>query len=415
MAVNWKTGFDPSELANRIEQTRKVGDDGSVSFESGFDFKVFDTLLYSMLDFSDDIPEIEGRNIARRSIFDAGEKGEITPQRLLAEVNILENKYLKQPIERFVLSTSISIRRLSILERIYIGRTQIIFENQLPRRFIQEATELRREAENILYADPPNNYMAVRVHQSAKSPIEAAYEALDAVDVIRGIWNLYENKRHYTRWSMGGNPLPVNKVILGPYHLLHFPNGKLASTSRWWYEQSYLGAVAPHRFNDLSRLNKYTSDIRNRLAKSHYGGDLEGAIIRYTRALDERDWNHAFIRLWGVLELLTDTIRLSHDQTIKRAAFIYQDHEYHLQILKQLRDYRNRTIHADAENSEMESFLYQLKNFIEDLLYFHLGNNFGFKTIQDAGNFLGLPRDKEALNYRADMANKALRFFSYKK
>lgn len=414
MAVKWKSGFNPSELANRIEQTRKVGDDGSVSFESGIDIKVFDTLLYSMLNFSNDIPEIEGRNIARKSIFDAGGKGEITAQRLLAEVNILENKYLKQPIERFVLATSISIRQISILERIFLGRTQIIFENQLPRSFIQEATELRRDAENILYADSPNNYMAVRVHQSAKSPIEAAYKALNGVDLIRGIWNLYENRRHYTRWSMG-KPLPVNKIILGPYHLLHFPNGKLASTSRWWYEQSYLGAVAPHRFNDLPRLNKFTSDIRNRLANSHYRRDLESAIIRYVRALDERDWNHAFIRLWGVLELLTDTIRLPHNQTIKRAAFIYQDHEIHLQILKQLRDFRNRTIHADAENSEIESFLYQLKNFIEDLLYFHLGNNFEFKSIQDAGNFLSLPRDKEALNSRAEMANNALRFFSNKK
>ena len=143
-----------------------------------------------------------------------------------------------------------SIRQFSKLDRIYIGRTQIIFENQLPNQFIREAMELRGKAENILYANPPNNYMAVRVHLSAKSHGEAAYKALDAVDLIRGIWNLYENRRHYTRWSIG-KPLPVNKVILGPYHLLHYPNGKLASKSRWWYEQSYLEAIAPHRFNDL--------------------------------------------------------------------------------------------------------------------------------------------------------------------
>ena len=149
------------------------------------------------------------------------------------------------------------------------------------------------------------------------------------------------------------------------------------------------------------------------MEKSLYGEEIENAIIRYSRSLDERDWNHAFIKLWGVLELLTDTIRKSHDETIKRVAFMYLEYEYYLQILQQLRDYRNRTIHADAENSEIESFLYQLKNFVEGLIFFHVRNTYGFKSIEEAGNFLALPRTKEALILRAESARYALKFLKY--
>lgn len=412
--AKWKQEFNPGELVRSIEKTRIVADDGSISFK-GWETKIHDTLLYSMIDFSEEIPEIDGRGIARKSIFDAGKKGEITPKSLLSEVNRNEGNYINLPIQRFVLATSISISQFTKLDRIFIGRIQIIFENHLPDRFIREAAELRIEAERILYADPPNNYKAVRVHVSAKSHSDAADKALDALDLIRGVWNLYGNIKGISRWSIGGKPIPINMIILGPYHTLHFPSGALASTSRWWFEPNYLGAVTPHRIENRMRLDKYTMDIRSRLDKSHYGKLLENAIIRYVRALDERYWNNAFIRLWGVLELLTDTVKKSNEETIKRAAYCHEDYDFTLQILKHLREHRNRSVHADVENSEMESFLYQLKNIIEVLIYFHLGNAYGFKSIKEAGNFLSLPHDKDALNLRVDLANYALKYLGHKR
>ena len=182
-----------------------------------------------MVNLSEEIPEIEGRGIASKAVFEAGKKGAITPRQLMAEINIQEQNYLNQPITRFALATSISLRKFSNISKIHVGRTQLIFETQLPKRFRIKEAEIRKEAENVLFAPAPTNYLDVRVHVSARSHAHAADKALDTLDLICGIWNLFVNRKHSTRWSFGGKPKPVNKIILGPSHFLHFPDGKLAS------------------------------------------------------------------------------------------------------------------------------------------------------------------------------------------
>lgn len=410
--AKWKSEYDQIELAKRIEETRKESPDGKVKFE-GFITKLHQSLLYSMIDFSHEIPEIDGRRIANKAIFKAGEKGDITEKRLLTEIKNLERDYLNKPFQRFVLVTSISLGIMSTFHRIYLkGRNQIIIEPRLPGRFLREELQIRKQANHILFTEPPSNYLAVRVHVAARSPYHAAELALDNLDFVRGIWNFIENRRHTIRWS-SGKPSPVNEIILGPYHFLHYLNGKLASESIFWYEKSYLGAIRPHTFADIQNCEDYTNKIKTYIKKSNYAKEIKVAIIRYSRALDERIWDHAFTRLWGVLELLTNTMgpRYSQSVTIKRAAYFYKEYDFAHQILKQLRDYRNRSIHADAENSEIEAYLYQLKNIIEDLLHFHIFNSFKFNSLNDAGRFLDLPHDKDALKLRADMANYALECF----
>ncbi len=96
------------------------------------------------------------------------------------------------------------------------------------KRFSKELVVLKEAAKNDLFTEAPKNYVAVRVHVSAKSSAQAAENALDSLDLIRGIWNLYENRRHAFRYSFGGKPKPVNKYILSPFHFLHYPSGKLA-------------------------------------------------------------------------------------------------------------------------------------------------------------------------------------------
>ena len=333
--ANWKSNCNPQELLEIIENSKKIKANGSIEF-SNLSFKLYDALLYSMLQLSNEIPEIDGRKISYQSIFNTGAKGKIIPSRFIAEVSKLESKYLTQPYIRYVLTTSISIDRMSQIDRQYIGRTQIIFEPFLSKRFSKELDELQKAAKNDLFTEAPKNYIAVRVHVSAKSHAQAAEIALDSLDLIRGIWNLYENRRLPYRYSFGGKPKPVNKYILGPFHFLHYPSGKLAEDSMWWYEKSYISPINPTKIGDKEKLDKYYLQIRKSLDKSHYKNDIEQAIIRYSRSLDERNWENAFIKLWGILELLTDSINESQKQTIKKAAFFYKDFSLAQQILEQL-------------------------------------------------------------------------------
>lgn len=59
MTVKWKSGYDFNELTKRFEETRKEANDYSISFE-GWSFRVHETFLSSMLEFSLAIPEVDG-------------------------------------------------------------------------------------------------------------------------------------------------------------------------------------------------------------------------------------------------------------------------------------------------------------------------------------------------------------------
>jgi hypothetical protein len=61
------------------------------------------------------------------------------------------------------------------------------------------------------------------------------------------------------------------------------------------------------------------------MGKSHLSGLLRRFFVRYVRALDERNLSSAFLKLWSVLEDLTNTGRSRYDLTIRRATFICED------------------------------------------------------------------------------------------
>jgi hypothetical protein len=135
-------------------------------------------------------------------------------------------------------------------------------------------------------------------------------------------------------------------------------------------------------------------DVRASLARSAYRESLEDALRRYTRALDLFQWEVAFLGLWGLLETLTGTKpHDSHDLTMRRASFLYPDpeREVHFQTLTHLRHYRNRSVHGGESSATIEAYLYQLKRYVEQLLLFHLTNSYGFGSVEQAGEFLGLP------------------------
>lgn len=415
MPVSWNKKYSPVEVIEKLEATRKSDDKGKVSF-SGWGHQEFKTLIYSMLNFSEVMPEIDARQTVSRAIFIAGARGKITAKTLLTEINKLEKKYHSNPSERYALSTSISLSQSIVIPRIRFGRTQIIFEPSLPKKFEKEASKILVSAKQSLFAEIPKNYLKVRVHISARSIHHAATQALDDLNLTRAIWNWVLNKGHTFRFSYGGKPKPVNKIILGPVHTIHEVNGILAAKNNWWYEPTYLGAISPYS------PKKNESDIIIRsflyakeLLKTHkYPEVLKSAFIRYTMALDERNWTTAFLKLWSILELLTDTTQAAYDVTIRRTAFLYQERDYQLQVLKHLREYRNSSVHFDKESSEIEIYLYQLKNYVEDLLNFHLRNHFGFQTHQESTEFLDLPYKDKILKTKIEKLELARKFFGYK-
>ena len=409
MTVKWKKGYQPQCVVEKIESLRRVDPDGNVKFE-GFIFKEYESILFGMMDFVRELPEAEARKILWRSLVTTGTRGIITPKRLITEINKRANKYLQTPVSRYVLLTSLSIQSEDALNRIIIGRDQIIFGN-VPSRFYKEAKPLLKKARYSIFSEPPDNYLPVRIHVSSRSIYEAADKALDHLDLIRAIWNLFYNMKQSFRWSVGGKPKPINKIVTGPIHTLHKTNGELSAREIWWYDPSFVEPVQTQNVSqDFDKLNDFMNFIRKQLSKISYSNIVEDALRRYVRSLDERDWNNAYLRLWSVLELLTNTVYDGYDITIRRAAFIFKERDYHFQVLQHLRDYRNRFVHHDTSDSGVESHLYQLKNIVEAILRFHLSNNFQFSSMQEAANFLNSPYERDTLELRYTMSKNALKF-----
>jgi hypothetical protein len=261
-----------------------------------------------------------------------GRAGKITKDTLTAQINKWERACALRPTRKFVLATSLSARYFPLLTRTEVARHRITFGDRLPKRFHEEHEKAWERVRDLVFGELPQwgpstqRYSTVRVSVQARSDVEAVESALDALDLLRGIWNLYFNVSSPARSSFGKRQ-PVNRLVLGPVYSLHEPSGKFA-TDRLWYPADYVGPLRPMLLKPFwKRLHEFEKLIRKYLPRSQYTEDIEVAIRRYTRTLDSRHWNTAFVELWSLLEHLTDTSTTGYDKTIRRALFLYHKDE----------------------------------------------------------------------------------------
>jgi hypothetical protein len=208
----------------------------------------------------------------------------------------------------------------------------------------------------------------------------------------------------------GRDWIPINVIRLGGAHSVHCSDGTVA-TDGVWFEPSYTEAFVYSASNG-AHVQKQVSIILRRIFESEYAARFPDAILRYVRALDERDQNNALIKLWGALEAITTQEPVDYSKTIQRCSFIFEDHKYHTQILETLRDYRNRSVHAGDQSEAAKVYCYHLQYYFSQLLFFLLAKTRRFANLDEKNRFLDLPREKEKLQARKMLIEKALRYIS---
>lgn len=413
MCANWLRGYDPEHLAVRLDESKSLGQDGRVSFD-GFGFTEYIVVLNSMVSLNDTITEFEKNNIVRQAAFSLAEREQISSSGLLKEISKFESEYLKQKPQKFVLVSTLSINRNLKLKRIQINGSTITFHSYLAKQFTEEIeNKIKIPASYTITGEYPKDYIFLRTSVKAKSYSQASSIAIDSIDIIRGIWNLFYNRGQF-RISSAGHRNPVNNIAFGPLHTIHFPNGKLASES-WLYETGYLGPLKTFDMkNKLETLYKFQNNARKLLNKNKFKNHIETALRKYAQALDIRDLESSYLRLWGLLEYLTNTNENeSHKDTIKRTSFFFQEREYAQQVLNHLRDHRNRSVHTGGSNQNIETLLYQLKNFVEVVLEFQIANRFNFSNREELTQFMNLSENVSELKRRKKMIGHALTFMGH--
>ena len=400
---------DLAALAARAESAKSDGDPAGF-LSGGFATSDFSLILGGCIEFHPDLPEFERKKILISVSFDSAIARPITANSLLKQCSKLEQEYLALPKIQFRLLSEISLLWTIDVPRTKVGQTTITFNPKRVKGFA-ERSRLLNDSRAELGFVLPNHYKRLSALVSARTPFEAAEMALNGIDLMRASWNLAINRGKIWRYS-SGSPSPVNEIRLSPFHTVHDSTGTLA-TETYWYDPGY--AKPASLYSDkpqFSGLQEFAKKIRVKLAQLPYRQDIESALIRYVRALDSADLNDTFLRLWSLLEYLTDSGHDPYKVAIRRAVFMFKDRERAQLVLTHLTQHRNRFVHAGSDSNEIESLVFLLKRHVDSLMLFHLVNSFGFTTRGEAAKFMDLPPNRDEIDLRIRRLRSARKFVS---
>lgn len=404
MHVKWKKNkkLNPDIILDRIESIKKVGPDKKVSY-SGFEYHDAIAVLLNMVDFPRHCDGLNKERIVSRAVSKVAKEYTLEKVKVLNEINAIVKEESATSDIRFHVLTSVSLGPPFPFKEMMVDGAKIrIMTGFYPKKY-KGRDELISKYSNI--AKPPHYYAKVIVTLKQKSINGAATEALRVLDILRSFWCLFGNS---SMELYGDQWKPINKIRLGSAHTIHKESGEPASDTLW-YEPNFAPAnlyVAPKP--DV--IYKNCKWALKRLDLIPYASYLRDALLRYVRALDEKDQNVALIRLWAALEALTVPSEKNYDLVTRRCAFLFQEHAYHKQVLEHLREYRNSNVHSGDQNERAKSNCYQLQFYFYHLLLFHLRNQGEFSTLDEANSFLDLPVSKEVLENRKRLIEKAINF-----
>jgi hypothetical protein len=376
-----------------------VGGDGKVAY-SNLHLDEMAFVLAGAADFGADIPGPDRHRLVVAALFAPVKKGSRLEDTFLPSLKAEVVRYWRAPIQTFIVASGLSVQIANAGPSFRTStETRISLPRHFSKRLAPERLRMLKEQTVFSSEELPSGYRPLRVEVQARTVHAAIDKGMDCVDLIRSIWNFFFNRQQLWR-SSSGVPEPVNRIRLHPIHSVHRADGTLG-TDQWWYQPEYRH---PARTVDVTaewaKVSTFTRRVRQYLSHCTYANAVASGLRQYVRALDHADMSTAFSRLWAALELLTATSRLTYDDTVKRASFVFGDSEYMQLVLQNLRRERNRLVHEGAESHAGEVCVYQVKHCVEALLEFHIRNRFRFQTLDEAGAFLSLPRNLSALRQK---------------
>ena len=406
MPISWKKrpALKPEIILSRIQAVRNVDSNDKVFFR-GFDLHELLPVLQSMLEFPLAANIVEPSTLVWKTV--ANMTGDLTPKAFIASINSTLSKEISTKETEYYILTSISINSIGLPNRIIQGDGTIFVRHRdYPKKYAKPREDaIRKRKQQIEIDDTPSNYTKLIIKVISKSPYGAMTNALNVLDTQRAIWCLLSNHS----MELIGNPInPINVIRTGGIHTIHYKDGTIASDNVW-YEPNFSKATL-FTSKDTELLNKDSKYAFRNLRQSKYNKDIRNSLLRYVRALDEKDQNTAFLKLWGALETLASPNLANYEKLIKRCSFLFKDHEYHQQILEHLREYRNQSIHSGDQVDNAKTHCYQLQQYYYQLVWFHLRNASFFRTLDETNEFLEFTVNIDSLKRSKRLILKALKF-----
>ncbi len=336
----------------------------------------------------------------REEIVTNGGGTAILPNSLLQNADRLAAPHFRKSPKEYVLISSLSLDSLPT-KTIRINDCTISALKKRGTKYpLPGALERRRRGEPFSKHLRATQYITIKVKTTGRTIREATDRAIDAVDLLRGLWTIPAT---YGQWTMRmgyAKREPIGVIHSGPVHTLHNPDGSLAA-DLFWYEPHYVGDQKLFEPKDRWKvIEKQRRRATQQLKRLPYRKDMEQLIIRFAGALDQPDPDVAFLRMWSILERITDTVGANYDETINRAMWVFEDRKVAKELLVHLRRHRNRYVHAAKSSDKGEEIAYMVKSFVEPHLVNLLCNDFAIGSVKEYGSFLALPTDLDTLTKR---------------
>lgn len=366
MCASWNDNFDPDLLCAGLEEIKQV-DGGTVKFD-GLLHHEFVTVLPSMVVFEMNIPDRSAQRIINQATFNVARSSKITSVSLMKEMTRLESEYRSKETRRFILLSQISIPRSDQVSSIRFDKRSLTFNIHRPERF-QLSDRVDERISQLGFPELGPSHIWVRVSVWARDEPEAGDKAFETLNFFRGIWNYSINRKIGMRFS--SLQLVVNRILLGPYMTLHYPNG-IPAGDQLWFEPEYVRPVyqGPIDWQWIKKDEKY---IRSRLKNHAYADTMIDAFNLYCTALDRFNLNIAFIRLFSVLELLGRRRKgEGKKDLVKRVTSLFSDEDMAKEYLNHFYEFRNRAVHEAYSSDLVEPVLFQFKRVVERLILHHM-------------------------------------------
>lgn len=406
MKVKWKKNdrLKPQVLMDKLKGIATVNVDGQVSY-SAFEKQEIDSVILTMLEFDEEFSSSTIQKTYLEAQAECVKNQSFSKDCFLSALNSAVVRHIARPEKSYVMVTSISIDGGFPIKRFDTSKSTIrCYPKGLPKKYSGRLSHAWDHDSEAL----PSHYCPVTVTVKSKDKMDAFRLALYELDFFRGIHSLLINphaEMNFGRVSQSS----LNRVMLGGLHSLHDLDGKIVDESLYWYERPY----EVLKFRPLKKreaIAKASRSLVKKLSLHSEGYKIKAAIVRYVRAYDETDRNIVIQKLWATLESLVSPSENNTALIVRRCSFMFDEREYHAQILEHLKEYRNRYVHTGYEVDNLDYHCYQLQMFFRQAVLFYLGNYKIFSTLSKANAFLDLPSGFDELMHLKRSVIKALKY-----
>ncbi|HUW82030.1 MAG TPA: hypothetical protein VMZ31_04430 [Phycisphaerae bacterium] len=345
------------------------------------------------------------RSVVQKS----GGQSPIRLRAFIEKANASAASHFRTRPKEYVLVTSLSVKSFPAT-RLKVKNCEIVPLKRRGRRYPYPGV-LRLQSRRTAFGRhvDTTEYQFVRVRTAERTIHEAAQRALEALDLLRGLWTLLAT---YGTWGMHwGSPeqKPLGVIHIGPVHTLHFPDGRLVGNT-YWYQPHFAEdrkLFEPKKgWADIERYRRWAT---RRLHRLPFQQDIEDLIIRYVNALDHANLDVAFLQMWSILEKLTNTVGANYDETIRRAVWRFTDRRLAGEMLESLRLRRNQYVHAAKSPEDREQITYMVKDLVDPHLHDLIRNDFRVESLEEYAACLALPTDIKTLEKRQQQMRRAAR------